>query len=634
MTFQQCPLLISQILIITGLIFTYTVSFSRAQPTAESNPPNLSIIKNIYVYLDASETIVEKQANSSHLKIKDYLVPLFDPQNDFIGEKDKVHITFFHSELVRGSLSGGIPGNNFSAITDRLETYASLNSLEIEGSKQSWRTNIINVLNDIQLLLEDNKLKSNEFNLFIIASDFIHDPKNNICRMQDVNDITEKIEKLSKRFPEAFTKDSQNVLILIPIPAPERYVQKHPKCMAAQKTRVLGGLKTEFNALEFQINGGLNDAHQLLQSIRKKLAKWIRFKSNKFVANKEGKQDIELLVSNPSVLAVRLEDIDIKLVDTNYHPGLEKNNKPWILESPVNIPASGTVLVNLLSNPDFNSSLKVNKTLYFYPKQNWFPDTEPSGYTIELPEGDLKILESRATLIPGKLKAVEIHTEIHLKGKKFLNDTQEITIRLRDKHREKEYDAFKSSLNITNGGARKTIVFKTDNPDILNRSIDKIIVEAECAALFASSELSAGVTNWFRNYIFTLGFTILGSLLQIVIAFWRYFIASKKKQNKVELMEIFSILMFTGSFVYSILLKSQLAKFVVEIGLIFPALAMAMVISTIFIDRWYARQVDIFIKAPHAQITYEKFTRNHMNKVFRFLIPIAASIYAFLWLTV
>jgi len=594
---------------------------------------NQAIIKNVYIYLDASQTIVEKEANDSpHLRITDYLTPLFDPGRHFTGKRDRVHITFFHTRLNKVDMPG-IPGEDFEAITQRLQEYAKLNTLDTGKTKDSFRTNITRVVEDIGRVLEE-ELKENEFNVFIIASDFIHDPKNNICREEDVAEIRGRIESVSEKYAADFSNNARNHLILIPIPPPEKYIQAYPECMESQKEKVLGAMKTKFNAIEFQVDGGLNGAQQLLEKIRRRMAKWIVFEESRFVSSTPGKQNLELLVTNPSPFPVRLEGVDIKLKNEPDYTSLQGNDRPWLLPEPVVLPASGTNRIEMTPNPDVNQRLEFQGALYIFPNQNTYPDIRSRGFMVELPSGILKILSSRATLVPGKLKSVQIQTEIHLSGKNIMDTKLPLAVRLRDKNKNTVYHSWTGDINITKGTAGETITFNTDNPEVLVRDIDKILVEAECGELIASSELSVGRFDWYRNYIFTFGFSVIGCLLQLIVYILRYRNV-RRRQKKIELMELISGGILMISTLYTFSLKLEIYEFNTGFGLIWPALALGLVLSTLCINWLYRRRVNNFIKDSGEAITYEKFTRRQvLIPLFLLLFFISPAIWFILWLTI
>ncbi len=604
------------------------ITFAKDVESKANIPLNLNenIVKNLYVYLDASGTIVGNQENSQHKKIREYIKMIFDPESKFIGSRDKVQIIFFHNELNKGRFADGIDAKNFGLISQRLSEYEEAAGTTRQEKDNSLKTNFSNVLTNMKQVLSGKKLRKNEFNIFIIASDFVHDPENKLCRPLDADTVSETIQELGNQFANEFSANANNFLVLIPVPVASDYIRKKPVCFNYHKDKVLGGLKGALSGMEFQIARGLNDSRLLLEEIKQRMVKWIIIEEDRFKPTKDGGHDIELIVLNPSPFPVRLDGIRIKLEENPYIGHLQGNSRPWVLSDAVEIPASGKKMVTLLSNPEWTSQFMKPEVLYFYPDQNIFPKRPPTVYKVEPPKGELKIYEPSVVLIPGRDKAVQINATIEISGRKNFNDEATVTITLRDKTKDKIYESEDKILKVVNGVGSKRISFITAKPEVLNRDYDKLVVESESGELFATSELAYNRYGykWLKNYFWSSFLPIALLMLQFMLRSFEY-LFSKSKRKFLELVELFTILIGFITAGHWISLFAEVITYHKHLALFFPAAAIGLCLTTLYIFIDYKSSIKRFLKDENP-ITYERFTWLHTGTRLIIVWPVLTAI--------
>ncbi|NDV28065.1 hypothetical protein [Desulfovibrio sp. JC010] len=381
-------LLIVCVVLAAGIV-SVERGFSASQPDDA-----FSVRKNIYVYLDCSGSIIQRggkaKGQSPHSLLIQMIEKALNPAAGFVQPDDRVFIKFFSDKLESGG-SNSIDGRDTVALDKRLEQY--------DNHEISFASNLDAVMADISKVVSSTE-NEQVYNFFIIASDFVNDPvpSRSYCTAIRAESLKANIENLADESSAVFSGDDpRNKIVMFVFPPPES--SKHAQCYmqhAINMDLMVGRL----NAL--RINYGNDDpSGVLLDNLLDSSTRWLEIEDCEFVVNSKAHYpDMLLTVKNAGIVGVRLKDILVSR-DKSAIP-LPEETAPWRIKS-VNVQPNGSRKVSFIHNPDMKNDYRDLRTIMLSTYQEPEPlKGAPHMFSVDIPSGNIRILNVSASLIPGK----------------------------------------------------------------------------------------------------------------------------------------------------------------------------------------------------------------------------------------
>jgi hypothetical protein len=475
--------------------------------------------KEIIIYLDNSASIVRNSSDAPSQQLSSMLVELLSPETDILNDNDTLSVLAFGPRFVTEfSRSNMIAKDN---------QWQSL--LEDFGSPRAGddETDFAIVFQDMQQRIA-NTDDPDALRIFIIASDFVHDPDNTVKTkgLNNLDDVRKKVDQhwrslqpslnnLRSAGSDSFTgNDTTNFLLLLKT-AP--YVKSTSSDFYKAAARNLGQLLTNaladgLDASIINYTPGQLSAHAFATTIRRKLTRWVSFEVEGIVEKPNGTIDVRLLLQNPNTFPVQLTEVGVAL-DERADP------------EPIQI-------APIMVNPGKRNPLTLENldrqfhqtSLYFYPKQN----PEPQGLrkasrASGLNFADLAIEDLKVTDLISHHRSLLIEAEIRLARREQVT-ADLLLIRNGTDPVANGSDRYllESNYTLTDsdglGRARVYLHFKDPNfdfPEWQQFSL-ALAVKSQGAPFLKKEPLATNSNNALKTYPFFVS-TLLSTFLLIIL---------------------------------------------------------------------------------------------------------------------
>jgi len=258
-------------------------------------------VKDVYVYLDYSRTIVNKDDDRASRKLAAMLRETLSADSGLVVPDDVIHIATF--------------GQTLSAETESLARENAWNQAISDFERPQngdLKTQLAGVFDSIRSIAEGMEPNGDDIKVFIIASDFVHDPDNNlsVAEGQARTEIENAISRLEADHRALFIGDNARCFLFLLKVAPRAQTNEYRTLITSMAEDCLRDLRTKLDA-NISIDG--IDGSDLARKIRGKLLRWVSLRVVSFESNQTSYPDIVLEIMNPNFHPVELEDIGVSL---------------------------------------------------------------------------------------------------------------------------------------------------------------------------------------------------------------------------------------------------------------------------------------------------------------------------------
>lgn len=274
--------------------------------------------KDIIIYLDESISIVTGDPESPHQKIGRMVQELVSEEN-FIGQQDRIYFYKFSENLDETGIVNPLYKRNLAAINNYLDEYK-------KQRKGHTKTDLLKVLDHMKgLALED----PNKYKIFVIASDFMHDPDNYPCNAIKEKGLgnfrtmtTNSIDSIKTEVGSRFTSDKEIKRFLFMFyvkPGYKKWMDECKNIISENERIVLRKFKDDLNAREINYTQVSNDTKVLLREIQETITKRvIIFREDLYVDHDQSKANtFTISVRNPNSWSISIDRIKLKFLGDN-----------------------------------------------------------------------------------------------------------------------------------------------------------------------------------------------------------------------------------------------------------------------------------------------------------------------------
>ena len=387
----------AQCFLITFFIFAIPLGLAQSDGVPSEDAQPSSPKKDIYVYLDYSMTIVNKDPDRPSIKLAAMLREALSLDSGLVIGEDRIHISTF--------------GKSLSADTESLasdnawsQAIGSFESSE-EGDKE---TRLADVIESIHSIAASPDAKKDKIKVFIVASDFVHDPENDLSNKEGQArlEIANAITRLASDNGELFKgKDARCFLFLLKV-EPSAKTQNYKRLITSMAEDSIRDLRTKLDAI-VSVDG--IGGRELAAKIRSRLLRWVQLAVIGYESNGTTFPNIVIKVTNPNWGQVVLEDFGVSLNPEGqvHYPGFFK-------EEPQTIVFTEEIT---LKTKDLEPDYKKDR-LYLIPKPVEIPLGEPERLEImNVPEDRMTVESMKPIHVFGFDKSLlEIHPDVWVTG--------------------------------------------------------------------------------------------------------------------------------------------------------------------------------------------------------------------------
>jgi len=360
--------------------------------------------KDFYIYLDNSATIVNTNPDRASIQLAQMLRQALSSEAQLIHDDDTITIFTFGAVLqMVADRERAKDGNWGDAIT---AFQASR-----KGDVYTRLTDVFDSIRDVAN--PENTSTTKRFKVFIVASDFVHDPLDNIVANQGSiqTEVSQSIDSLVGRSGSSFGQDS--FLFLLKVIPKTSSDPDYKQVFQTLSNHCIGLPQSRLGA---KTRSGLSGGREFAEYVSNSLTQWVTLEFAKFISTHENYPDIELKLKNDNWFPVTLTGFGIA---TNpLAPPYEASVSEAVLVLP------GRTQSYTLETINLPIEIK-GETITLTPIQKPAPGTPAPSIEIKnVPRSHLKILKAKPFWLIGKKNVLVIETEIDIRGNEKVRQTQ------------------------------------------------------------------------------------------------------------------------------------------------------------------------------------------------------------------
>ena len=485
---------------------------NNSEPAAETlNIPQ----KDFYIYLDNSATIVNQKDDRASTKLAEMLRQALSDEGGLLQDGDTISIFNFGASMTTAVANVSKSGSWEPAIAQFQEPR--------EGDIFTRLTDVFASIRDIANPANTPSLA--RIKVFIVASDFVHDPQNKIVTTKGSieTEVSQAINSLAGDSGSSFTSAKPtSFLFLLKVVPPRSSNPTYQQVFQTLSDHCIDLLEKNLDA---STRSGLSGGREFAQYISSSLTQWLTIELSKFISTDTDYPNIELTIKNDNWFPVTLTQLGVSI--NPQAPPIDSRFPTKIIP-----PGSYT---HVLDTYDLPQDLK-STTIYLTPTQTPTPSTPVNPVKIDdIPASQLTILKATPLLFFGRQKVLVIKAEVSVRAEETTRKTRldfslipidpalPVTHKLLDQP---------LTVDLNNGSAVifPTLYFDQPNFDYYNPKAYKLVVHKLDRGLVEEASRDLDLDHGIRyNFLwFFLGISFVG----LVCVFFMPIDASAKTRVK------------------------------------------------------------------------------------------------------